>query len=58
VPLDWTDYARKRDTLLRMSAEDLYARAKAYREGFARERDPALLRERLLAEVARWRSQQ
>jgi hypothetical protein len=56
VPLDWADYARKRDALLKLPVEDLYARAKAYREGFARDRDPIELREKLCAEVARWRN--
>lgn len=56
VPLDWTDYAGKRDAFLRMPPEELYQRAKAYREGFARDRDPARLRKKLCAEVAQWRN--
>lgn len=56
VPLDWTDYRSKRDTLLRMRPEELYARATAYRAAFARDRDPAVLRENLCVEVARWRN--
>jgi hypothetical protein len=56
VPLDWTDYTDKRDAFLRMPQEELYQRAKAYREGFARDRDPAKLREKLCAEVAQWRN--
>ncbi len=56
VPLDWNDYRSKRDTLLSMRPEELYDRAKAYRAGFARDRDPAMLREKLCAEVARWRN--
>jgi hypothetical protein len=56
VPLDWHDYRAKRDALLSMHPEKLYDRAIAYREGFARDRDPALLRDRLCAEVARWRN--
>ncbi len=54
VPLDWHDYRAKRDALLSMRPEKLYDRAIAYREGFARDRDPALLRDKLCAEVARW----
>lgn len=56
VPLDWTDYAGKRDAFLRMPPEELYQRAKAYREGFARDRDPARLRKKLCTEVAQWRN--
>lgn len=57
TPLDWIDYTRKRDTLLKMPAKEIYERAKAYRAGFARDRGPALLREKLCDAVARWRAQ-
>lgn len=56
VPLDWTDYVGKRDAFLRMPPEELYQRAKAYREAFARDRDPARLRKKLCTEEAQWRN--